>query len=52
LLIRAADQAVGLGAGAEAAVYLETAADLETDPSAATELRARALGLRELVAVS
>jgi class 3 adenylate cyclase len=52
LLLRAAEQAVGLGAGAEAAAYLETAAGLEADPAAAAELRARAVELLEVAAIS
>src|SRR5262249_61496848 len=48
LLLRAADQAITLGAPTEAAGYLENAAALETDAAAAAALRRRATEAREL----
>jgi class 3 adenylate cyclase len=42
LLLRSAEQAMSLGASAEAAAYLETAASLEPDPEAAARLWERA----------
>ena len=47
LLIRAAESAMGLGARAEAAGYLEMAAELEADRPAGEELRQRAVAIRE-----
>ena len=52
LLRRAADQAASLGAYAEAAGYLDTAAGLELDAEAATELRRQAGEIRESALVS
>jgi len=46
LLVRAAEQASSLGASAEAAGYLETAASLESDSDAAAELWHRAAEVR------
>ncbi len=46
LLIRAAEQASSLGASAEAAGFLETAASLERDPEAAARLRRGAIEAR------
>jgi len=46
LLVRAADQALSLGAPAEAAAYLETAAGLEADADAAAQLWRRAAETR------
>jgi predicted ATPase len=51
LLLRAADQAITLGAATEAAGYLETAASLESDPAAAGALRRRATEAREMALV-
>jgi predicted ATPase len=48
LLLRAADQAITLGAPTEAAGYLENAATLETDGAAAAALRRRATEAREM----
>ncbi|HET9614903.1 MAG TPA: hypothetical protein VFP22_08830, partial [Candidatus Limnocylindrales bacterium] len=46
LLLRAAEQAIGVGASGEAATDLELAAGLEADPVAAAALRRRANELR------
>jgi adenylate cyclase len=48
LLLRAADQAITLGAPTEAAGYLDKAASLESDPVAAGALRRRATEAREM----
>ena len=48
LFLRAADQAIALGAPTEAANYLESAAALETDAAAAAALRRRATEAREM----
>jgi class 3 adenylate cyclase len=50
LLVRAAEQALGLGAGAEAAAYFDSAADLGDEPTAAA-YRNRASDAREGLAV-
>ena len=47
LLVRAAESAVGLGARAEAAAYLDMAADLETTGPARSELERRAAEIRQ-----
>lgn len=52
LLLRAADQAIHLGAPTEGAGYLETAAALETDPEAAASYRERAAQARGIAPVS
>jgi hypothetical protein len=52
LLLRAADQAIHLGAPTEGAGYLETAAALETDPEAAASYRERAAQARGIALVS
>jgi len=52
LLLRAADQAIQLGAAPEGAGYLETAAALETDPEAASTYRQRAAEARGTAPVS
>jgi class 3 adenylate cyclase len=46
LLVRAAESAVGLGARAEAAAYLDMAADLETRGPARSDLERRAAEIR------
>jgi hypothetical protein len=51
LLLRAADQAESLGASAEAAGYLETAAALEPDAAAAAALWQRARETRSTALV-
>ena len=50
LLVRAAESALGLGARAEAAGYLEMAAELETPGAARDELQRRTTEIREMAA--
>jgi class 3 adenylate cyclase len=52
LLVRAAESALGLGARAEAAGYLEMAAELEVPGSARDELQRRTTEIREMAAVA